>query len=527
MSDVTQMARPGFRDQDVEPGMLDEQRPFGVHVVMSVAVLVAGALANTSDEMSETGSPMSFPILCALVLLYALLQIVLMRRYQPRRWVISPAAQTAIFLHLMPTASVLILSILPVTLQETVGFVSGPSRGATRYEWLNLIGSVALWTGYWSGLANGLAKVLTTSRLMGRVLRPDLVLNTTAVFTIVVIACTFRLLTISLGLYGYSSSYDALIAAGSYTEYLAIASDLGRVALVAVSLAYFRSREGRWMVISLLVVETAFGVLSGFKSAVVIPTIIVGITHYAVHGHLPRILFPVVAVGIFAAYAVIEPFRTARNEEVNFDGTSLFSIVGTFSASRDVAYQRSTPDGALTTTAVRFLARSSDVGAAAPGIEYAARTDELPHDSPAFLKDIFLSPFYSFIPRFIWDSKPTNTVGLWYTRLVANTGNMSSTAMYPVTYLNFAGGALAVFLGFFAVGTIQSVLFRGLLAHGGAAIFVMICMIGFLGHVDSVFYSFFVSVMRYFPLLVAVQWVLFRPAVNERALQGSGAIESI
>lgn len=518
MSDVLGGAYPVLGDRAVERPVLDQQRPFGAHVVLSVAVLALGALAKTGDEISETGSRVSFPALCVLVLLYAVLQLALLHRYQPECWVISPAAQTALFLHCLPTVSVLLLSILPIALQEVGGFVPEASQGAVRYEWLNLIGSVALWTGYWSGFANGLARVLTTSRLMGRLLRPDLALNSAAALAVALVACGFRLLTISLGLYGYSSSYDALMAAGNYTEYLDMASDLGRVALVAVSLAFFRSGEGRWRVVFLLVVETAFGVLSGFKSAVVIPTIIVGLSYYAVHGRLPRVLFPVVAAGIFGAYALIEPFRSARNEEANFDGTSLFSIVDTFSASQGGAYERSRPDGTLTTTAVSFLARSSDVGAAAPGIEYAARTDALPDGSPAFLKDIFLSPIYSFVPRLIWDSKPTNDVGLWYTRLIANSRTMSSTAMYPVTYLNFAGGTLAVFLGFFAVGVVQSVLFRGLLAHGGAALFVMICMIGFLGHVDSVFYSFFVSAMRYFPLLLALQWVLFR-AVRKNELE--------
>jgi hypothetical protein len=53
-------------------------------------------------------------------------------------------------------------------------------------------------------------------------------------------------------------------------------------------------------------------------------------------------------------------------------------------------------------------------------------------------------------------------------------------------------------------------LFRGLSAHSGAGIFIAICLIGSLGHVDSVYYSFFISLIRNVPLLFALQWLLFR-----------------
>ncbi len=519
MSDVAELTELNFKEEDEvpRPAFVDEGRPFSAHLILSVMVLACGALAKASDEASDAGSLFTFPAMCALVILYALLQLALLRRFQPSHWVINPAVQSALFVHLVPTVSVLILAVLPYELQESVGFGAATDQWAVQYEWLNLIGAVALWTGYWSGLANGLAKLLVHSRFLERVLRPGVALNNAGVIGLVIIACSVRLLAVSLGVYGYSSSYDTLIAAGGYSEYIFIASALGRVALVAVSLVYFQSGAGAWLVIGLLVVETAFGVLSGFKSAVVLPVIIVGMSYYAQRGKIPRWLLPVAISGIFVAYALIEPFRTARNEETSFDGTSLFSIIDTFSASRDPTYMKVEPDGALTTTVVTFLARGNDVGSAVPGIEYAARTEVLPQGSPQFLEDILFSPFYSIVPRILWDGKPMNDLGLWYTRVVMGTGTMSSTAMYPVTYLNFAGGAVAVFLGFLAVGVIQSMLFRGLLAHGGSAVFVVVCMFGFLGHIDSLYYSFFISVFRNIPMLLAIQWVVFLPGPRRHA----------
>src|SRR3712207_8648812 len=55
--------------------------------------------------------------------------------------------------------------------------------------------------------------------------------------------------------------------------------------------------------------------------------------------------------------------------------------------SRDDSYAKADPDGAFATTAVSLLSRTSDVGSAVPGIEYAARVDVLPEGSPEFLKE--------------------------------------------------------------------------------------------------------------------------------------------
>jgi hypothetical protein len=501
---------PAALDGDEELPDFGTRKAFGVHVALSLVVLALGVYAKTSDELSDTGSRFAFPLLCTLILGYALLQALLVRRYQHRLWVINPAVQSALFLHFLPTAGALILPFLPDELQWAAGFDPFSDQWAIRYEWLNLIAAVALWTGYWSGVANALARALSSSLLLRRLIRPGLGLNLGAALALVLISSGFRLLTIRLGLYGYSASPERRELAEAYSQYLGMAGELGKVVLVAVSLATFQGKTSRWPMLVLLVAETVFGVLSGFKSAVIVPVIIVGLCAYSVRGRLPAILLPAILIGTFVAYALIEPFREARFKEFDFDSTSVLSIVDTFVASRDSVYDRADPDGPVATTTSSFFLRISDVVTAANGIEFAERWQVLPEGSPAFLKDILLSPLYSVVPRLLWEDKPINDVGVWYTQVVMGEGTTSSTAMYPVTYLNFAGGVAAVIIGFLVVGVIQSALFRGMAAHSGAAVFMVVCLIGALGHVDSVYYAFFVSLIRNVPLLLGLQWLLFR-----------------
>jgi hypothetical protein len=486
------------------------RRPFGVHVALSSIVLALGVYAKASDEQSDTGSMFAFPILCALVLSYAVLQALLVRRCQPELWLVNPSVQSALFLHFLPTASALIVPFLPEELQWAAGFDPFSDRWAIRYEWLNLVGAVALWTGYWSGVANVIARALGSSALLHRLLRPGLTLNFGAAIALIAISSGFRLLTIRLGLYGYSASPEGRELAEAYTQYLGMAGELGKVVLVAVSLATFQGKGSRWLLLVLLVAETIFGILSGFKSAVIMPLIVVGLCAYAVRGRLPAILLPSIVIGTFVAYALIEPFREARFKEFDFDSTSVHSIVDTFVASRDAVYDRAGPDGPVATTTGSLFLRLSDVATAANGIEFAERWQVLPEGSPAFLEDILLSPLYGVVPRLLWEDKPINDLGVWYTQVVMGQGTTSSTAMYPVTYLNFAGGVTAVIIGFLVVGVIQSALFRGMAAHSGAAVFMVVCLVGTLGHVDSVYYAFFVSLIRNVPLLFLLGWLLFR-----------------
>lgn len=486
------------------------RQPFGAHAAMSLCVLAAGAFVKTSDELSDTGVGFAFPALCLLILGYAALQVALVRRYQPTLWLVNPAVQSALILHLLPTLSAVLLPLLPEELQRGAPLDTFTDQWAIRYEWLNLVGAVALWTGYWSGIANLIARALGTSRLLRQLIRPSLRLKLGVALTLVLLSSGFRLLTIRLGLYGYSASPERLELAETYNQYLAMAGDVGKVVLVAVSLATFRGELRKWPMLVLLVGETVFGILSGFKSAVILPSVIVGLCAHTVRGRVPAILLPSMVLGLFAAYAVIQPFREARFRELDFDETSLSSIVDTFVASRDSAYQSADPDGPVAITTASFFVRVSDVVTAANGIEFAERWQVLPEGSPAFLKDILLSPIYSVIPRLLWEGKPINDVGLWYTQVVMGQPTTSSTAMYPVTYLNFAGGIAAVIVGFLVVGVIQCALFRGLSAHAGAGVFIAICLIGSLGHIDSVYYSFFISLIRNVPLLFGLQWLLFR-----------------
>jgi hypothetical protein len=220
-------------------------------------------------------------------------------------------------------------------------------------------------------------------------------------------------------------------------------------------------------------------------------------------------MLPAVLVGIVAAYAVIEPFRKARYNDASFDGRDLSSIAGTMAT----AHTEKTDDAGEPGTALSVLARINMTYVASKGIEYSATT-VLNAESPNFLGDIVLAPVHAVIPRFLWEGKPFQNIGLWYTTEVMGygleDGILSSTAMGPVTYLHFAGGPLAVVIGFFVIGVVQRMLYDGLRIFGGGGLIVFFGLLRLLAMIDSAVNTMFTTIIRLLPLLILAQYFLMR-----------------
>ena len=371
-----------------------------------------------------------------------------------------------------------------------------------------------MWIGYSSGVGKAMALMLQQSRLLNRWIPSSYQVNRHAIIVCIIMTIIARLWSINLGVYGYSASYESLISGANFREYLTLIDWLGKLVLMVVAIQYFSlakptfsDRHLLWFVLGF---EVTFGFISGFKSAVVVPFIIVALACYSQQNRFPRWLIPVVVMSVLVAYVVIEPFRESRNESATFSGTSINSIVATMTDTRNI---RSFESSKTVPVWLSFLARNNMTYIASLGIEYAAN-NQLPDDSPQFLSNILLAPAHALVPRFLWIDKPIQQDGLWYTRKIVGHDIHSATAMSPFTYLNFAGGPLAVILGFLVLGIIQRGLFDGLRGFGTGGLIVFLGLLSTIATIDNSFNTVFVGIIRYFPMLVAVQYVLLQHPVQ-------------
>jgi hypothetical protein len=405
-----------------------------------------------------------------------------------------------------------VLFFLPDDTVEGLGLEPVATPWMNQLMLLVVIAAISMWSGYDSWLGRELGTSFRNNRLLQNWIISSTQVNRPVIYTCVAISLCARLVMVSLGVYGFSADYGQLIAVAAYTQYLSIGESLGLLALLGIAIQCFSSPRpnlfDRQLLIFVLSYEVLFGFLSGFKSQVCMPFIILGLVYYSQYRRFPRWMLPAVLVGIFAAYAVIEPFRFARYHEVSFDGTDLGNIAATMAT----AQTQGNDDEERPSTALSVLARLNLTYVASKGIEYAATT-RLPEDSPNFLGDIFLSPVHALIPRILWEDKPVQNIGLWYSMEVIGyrleDGILSSTAMGPVTYLNFAGGPIAVIIGFFTIGVFQRAFFDGLRPFSCGGLVVFLGLLRLLTVIDSAFNTIFTAIIRLLPLLLFAQYLLF------------------
>jgi len=455
------------------------------------------------------------------LLAYLSIECINLRLTQPKLFWINPAVLASIFTFILAFGFSNMLFFMPNELIEMVGLEPIATPWMNLLMRLVVLGALAMWLGYASPIGEALGRSLQGSKFLNRVIRSSNYVNYLVICLCVLISLVTRILMIRLGVYGFSADYEQVIAAAAYTQYLSMGESLGQLALVGMGLSYFASPRPKLtdtiLFLLILTFEVLFGFLSGYKSQVFMPFIIVGLVFYTQRGRFPKWFLPLVLVGIVLAYAVIEPFRDARHQDLSFEGTSIGSIATTMvAAGSDGSETEDRPS-----TALSVLARINMTHAASKGIEYAAMSP-VNESGPNFLSDLLLSPAHAVIPRMFWDSKPYQNIGLWYTFEVMGLADptLSSTAMGPFTYLNFAGGPVAVVIGFFIVGLLQRALFDGMRQFGGGGLIVFLGLLRNLVLIDSAFNSFLTSIIRLPALLVPAQYFLLCRSKDNSASRG-------
>ena len=493
-------------------------------IMSSVAAACVALVLAIISSMGGVDDQQIFIVISVMLVAYLWVQILQLKRYQPNRWLLNPIVLCSIMTFVMGYGITNVLFFLPEDVIQWVGLEPEITPAMVKLMWLVFVGAIAMWLGYWSPIAVNLTKPSLIKTIQTRFLPTTNSLQPLALPVLLAIAVGARLIQIKLGIFGYSSSYDRLIEMGAFTQYFALASGLGKLALVIVSFQYYApdmdGRSRKWLLI-VLVTEVLFGFLSGFKSAVAMPFVIVAICQYLRTGQFPVKWGIFAIIGIMMAYAVIEPFRDAKRSNSDFINTSIISIATTMTVEAGASNNNKSDDVPLILeVASRF--NFSQIGSF--GIEFADQNATLPTGSPQFLGDIFLAPLHALVPRLIWSGKPTGDLGLWYHEVVMGMDYLSSTAMGPFSYLYLAGGFIAVFIGFFFIGIMQRVLFfllQPTISLPGGVVFL--AMLTTIVTIDSSFNSIIITLFRELPLVMALQFLLFK-RMAPRTFEISGTI---
>ncbi len=448
-----------------------------------------------------------------LLLLYLGSEMWNVRRLRPDLWMANPVVLTSFFtfaiafgatnfIFFLPDrqAKALLSSLWPVDFSRMNAAVT-----------LALVGAFAMWRGYHSGLGPATARTLTRFEPLQKLLRREYAVRMPIVLLMVLISMLCRFGKMKLGIYGYSTTVAGLYSTASYSQYLSMGESLGKLALVALALHYFFRAPGYRRVGILffiqLAVEILFGVLTGMKSQVVFPFLIVLLARYLASNRPPRLLLGAAILAFVLSYQFVDAFRFARHNDPNFRNTSVASIfetaLGLQQTDVDTSAMKKVP------VLLRIAGRLNATAVASRAVEFKDQGRVTGAD-PQFLENLLMAPAYAVIPRLLWPNKPYGDLGAWFNEIVLGHSFQSAVGMSAVGYLYFAGGSLVVLAAFFCVGAWQRILYEAFLFAGAGGLLIFVGMLMPLVRMPNFFYALIIYIIRMVPLLLIAQVALFR-----------------
>jgi hypothetical protein len=325
---------------------------------------------------------------------------------------------------------------------------------------------------------------------------------------------------ISIGVFGMAGSAEMRERNLELLEILNIGASGGTLSLFLLLVHLHRRQErgsldgGLWVTCYILLgLHVLVGALSGFKSQIVMPFVLLAFAKFLATRTISLTYIGAAFVALFAAYQIIEPFRAYLGRDQSQGASSVSGVVEALSASQQQKHLMHETELSWGTQVVsRFDLTSMTV----VGVAFAYSNPNAALKSAEFAESLYLALPYAFVPRALWPNKPIYASGVWFSNVVL--GNLEDTttsvAMGPIAWLYILGGSLGVAAGFFAIGLVQALIFEGFakLGAGGFILFLSVAMP--LATIPSDVGPVFIGMIRIMPIAFAAQTLLLRPAVR-------------
>lgn len=437
-------------------------------------------------------------------------------RFNKERWV-SPVVVASIVMFIIPFGISNLTYMIPARYAQALTelLMSGLDYSdMNRAMFLAVVGGIAMWWGYRSRVGvragNSVKRAVLASGLITRSFRP----NTAFVAACIILSVLARLWMVKLGIFGYSSDVTQLRLTSGFNQYLKMVEKMGLLALAILAIAHYATGGKRVGLVfrCVLINEVVWGVLSGFKFSVILPFVIMMAIKFMVTRRISKNTIIITAVALVGAYYIVEPFRYLRNSSQDFNNRDIGSITETFLLATGSEEGRvggvEFGQSLATTIPVAILFRTNLTVFAAKAVQHDERG--LPSENtPHFLENIMLAPAYAFVPRFIWTTKAQSTSGSWFSVEVMGWSATTATAMSTVAYLNYAGGIVAVVLGFILLGVVQRSVYQGFYMHISGCLLMYLLLLNATAFLDSEYWTFIVNFIRLVPMALFIQRFAF------------------
>lgn len=378
-----------------------------------------------------------------------------------------------------------------------------------------IIGMLAFWAGCTLSAKGRSAQGLEPA---GRTRNQDRARYSTVAWTVVVYAGVFaiKLYLLHAHLYAYVGTWKAYYANLGQLQVLGTVASLGGAGVLAFITIerYFHPYDlPCWLLFwAILVSEVAWGLASGMKGLALQPFIIVAMISSLVERRFMKRWAGVVLLGLVALYPLANNYRRLVKDEGGL--ASPAAVVSTeFQALSQTQASTSGASNWLRSgwrTSVKRLDMLTSVGL----VLWLGPRARLLQGKERW----WMLPYYPFIPRFIWPSKPVLDKGR---RFSAATGSVATSSM-AITYPGdlYAGYGLAgIVLGMFLLGVVCQALTNTITGRlDKRHLFVYAAMFMAVTHLETDAFSYLTSLLKTFVMLGVAALVIYGlPRSSEKA----------
>lgn len=376
--------------------------------------------------------------------------------------------------------------------------------------WLNLaffyiiLSIASLWLGYNTKIALwvlGRIKIFHPKRE-----KEDAVVKLSYAFALYAIGLLARIYMINYGLYAYLGIANLNVSSLGLLQIMMHIEKFCTYALAILTISYFikPSNAKRIMFALIMSLEIIFGFISGMKSHVIIPLLIVAIIYYYTKRNTPKGIL----IGIILILIVSYPFSDTYRDFINKGAVDTTSIKAIIEAIPDVmydAYSEATIGSIFNFGYQKSSSRLSMLESFSLIVKDLSQSGRFWYG-----KYYVYFPLLVLVPRIIWPNKPVIDIGLWFTQTYWNPIAISSTAItYPGDlYLNF--GLVGVLLGMFVTGIIYRLVYEWFkLNIGPLALFIYVFIFLALTNYEGDFLGIYTGLIKQLMELIIIGYFVF------------------
>jgi hypothetical protein len=371
-----------------------------------------------------------------------------------------------------------------------------------------IIGMVAFWAGCTLAEKKPGGEGLEAA---GRLQKQDRADYSTLAWALVVYAAVFciRLYLLHTHLYAYVGTWRAYYANLSRLQVLGTLASLGGVAALALVTIekYFHPSDAPcgllfWVI---LVSEFVWGLASGMKSLALQPFIIVAMISSLIERRFSKGWAAVALLGLVALYPIANNYRRLALDQGGLSSPAAVAATG-LKALHQTRASESGASGWVRNGWQMSRKRLDMLTSVGLVLWLGPRASVLQGK-----ERWWMVPYYPFIPRFIWPSKPILDKGRRFSLAVGSTGTSSMGITYPGD-LYALYGLPGIVLGMFLLGIVAQGLTNTITGTlGKRHLFVYAAMFMTVSHLEMDAFSYLTSLIKTFVMLSIIALVIYVP----------------